>query len=105
MTACEYKVYLVCMWTDINNDLIIIRQQYADCARSEQSYLTSSGTFMKTVFVQPEYNCIIFSCSFLSNRLLLYAAGDVSRGDFILLKAIAEMSTRSEIWHFQPPVL
>lgn len=59
MTACERKCILQ---TDTNNDLFIMSQLYANSARSEQSYLTSSGTFIKTVFVQPEYNCIIFSC-------------------------------------------
>lgn len=63
MTACEYKVYLVHMQADTNNDLIITHQQYANSAGSEQSYLTASGTFIKTVFVQPKDNCIIFSCS------------------------------------------
>lgn len=50
MTACEYKDYLVCMLTDTNNDLIMC-QQYANSARSEQSYLTSIKTFINSLSV------------------------------------------------------
>jgi len=58
----KYKVRLVCVQMDTNNDLTIVHQQYANSARSKQSCLTSSGTFIKTVFVQLEYNCVVFSC-------------------------------------------
>lgn len=64
MSACECEVYLVCMRTDTNNDLITVRQQCSNSAQSQQTYLTflSLCVYIKTVFLQPEYNCIIFSC-------------------------------------------
>lgn len=45
--CCEYEVCPVCMQT--HSDLLIMPQQYANPARSEQSCLAFSGTFTRAV--------------------------------------------------------
>lgn len=64
ISACECEVNLVCVQTDTSNDLIAVRQQCAHSARSHQSYLKfiSLCVYIKTIFLQPEFNCIIFLC-------------------------------------------
>lgn len=49
--ACECEIYLLCMQTDTNNDLITVRQQCTNSAGSQQSYLTfiSLCVYIKTI--------------------------------------------------------